>query len=309
MPEKQQPATVYDDVHRTLEARCRRWLIPLTNEIFTENYTNEDEVMLGRNEHMGSQNTQELKKRITDSYFTIRENLPQNRYHLENQSTPDKTILKRIFEYDAMLAVETSEETKKGLEAALPKAAVIYLRNSKSAANQMQIELHTPGGMMTYSVPVIKVSDYTIDELFEKQLFFLIPFHIFVYENQFMMYNENAEELNHLQKIYMDIFERLLHLVDDGVLTSYEYTVLRDMSMLVIEQLAGKYEKIVERFRNNMGGKIIETPSSRIFDAGVAQGMNNGIHAMLQLVKKGIITLTMAAQELNLTEDELRKYM
>ena len=52
----------------------------------------------------------------------------------------------------------------------------------------------TPDGRFTYPIPVIKVKNYTVDELFEKKLYFLIPVHIFVYENSFLLYNENNKK-------------------------------------------------------------------------------------------------------------------
>ena len=48
----------------------------------------------------------------------------------------------------------------------------------------MPVTIKTPGGEVSYKVPVIKM-EYSIDEIFEKKLLFLIPFYIFIYEKEF----------------------------------------------------------------------------------------------------------------------------
>ena len=47
------------------------------------------------------------------------------------------------------------------------------------------------------------------NELFEKKLFFLIPFHIFVYEKDFKELEENKKKLKQLEEEYAAIRERL----------------------------------------------------------------------------------------------------
>ncbi len=44
----------------------------------------------------------------------------------------------------------------------------------------MPVTIKTPGGEVSYKVPVIKM-EYSIDEIFEKKLLFLIPFYIYIY--------------------------------------------------------------------------------------------------------------------------------
>ena len=58
----------------------------------------------------------------------------------------------------------------------------------------MTVKVLTPGGKVSYTVPVLKVKRYTIHELFEKKLFFLIPFHIFAYEKNFKELEENKKK-------------------------------------------------------------------------------------------------------------------
>lgn len=37
--------TPYDDVYRTLQNDCRKWIIPIVNEAFGEHYTGEEQII------------------------------------------------------------------------------------------------------------------------------------------------------------------------------------------------------------------------------------------------------------------------
>lgn len=63
---------------------------------------------------------------------------------------------------------------------------------------------------MSYNVPVLKVRQYSADELFEKHLFFLIPFHIFVYEKDFNEIEQNDEKLKKLEKLNTHTLQSIL---------------------------------------------------------------------------------------------------
>ena len=62
----------------------------------------------------------------------------------------------------------------------------------------------------------------------------LIPFHIFVYENSFLLYNENNKKLEELKAIYQDIVDRLEALALAGELdehTRHCNTPLKDIKL------------------------------------------------------------------------------
>ena len=101
-------STPYDDVFRTLLNDCSKLIIPLINEVFGEDYTGQEKVQFAPNEHfLNQQGTEE--KRITDTSFIII-GKETKRYHLECQSTMDYSILIRIFEYDAQIALDQDSE-------------------------------------------------------------------------------------------------------------------------------------------------------------------------------------------------------
>ena len=107
------------------------------------------------------------------------------RYHLECQSTTDGTMMYRVFEYDSQIALQESTITEEKLTVRFPNTAILYLRHNKNTPQKMQVEIRVPGASCSYYVPVMKVQNYSVETIFEKKLFFLIPFHLFTYEKDF----------------------------------------------------------------------------------------------------------------------------
>ena len=102
-------STAYDDVFRTLLNDCSKLIIPVINEVFGESYTGDEEIQFAPNEHFLNQHNGGEQKRITDTNFVVIGKTTK-RYHFECQSTLDYSILIRIFEYDAQIALDQSSE-------------------------------------------------------------------------------------------------------------------------------------------------------------------------------------------------------
>ena len=214
--------TAYDDVFRTLLNDCRKLIIPVINEMFGESYTGEETIQFLPNEHFLNQQDGEEKKRITDTSFAIIGSV-EKRYHLECESTLNNRILIRIFEYDAQIALDqNSEVLEDKIIVSFPNTAILYLRSTKTTPDKMKIEIRTPGGNTSYDVPVMKVKNYSIDEIFEKKLLFLIPFYIFSFEADFPRINDDGDQLEALRSEYERIALRLEDLVKAGELEQYD---------------------------------------------------------------------------------------
>lgn len=74
----------------------------------------------------------------------------------------------------------------------------------------------TPGGTVSFDIPVMKTQRYGIEEIFEKNLLFLIPFYIFSHESRFEEYNNDKDKLEILKAEYADIMARLDQLLEKG---------------------------------------------------------------------------------------------
>ncbi|MDO4307195.1 MAG: hypothetical protein Q4C77_10190 [Eubacteriales bacterium] len=268
--------TPYDDVFRTLLNDCSSLALPLLNEVFKEGYTGKEQIEFFPNEHFLNQQDGEEDKRITDTCFVVKDK-KMKRYHWECQSTEDKKILIRIFEYDAQIALDYGKVKEEVLEVIFPHSAVLSLRGGRSAPDQMKIRIITPEETAEYRVPVMKMCSYTLEEIFSKELFFLLPFYIFTHEGQFEEYEKNAEKLEKLKEEYTYLTAGLETLVKEGRLGEYEKCTIIDMCKRVLEKIASKYKRIQRGVREVMGGQILEYEAKTILNQGKKEGMEEGI--------------------------------
>ena len=269
--------TAYDDVFRTLVNDCSKLVIPLINEAFGESYTGNEEIQFSPNEHFLNQQDGSESRRITDTTFAII-GKEKKRYHLECESTVDYSLLIRIFEYDAQIALDQdSEVVNNKIIVSFPHTAVLFLRSIETTPDMMQIVIRTPGGAVSYDVPVMKVKSYTIEEIFEKDLLFLIPFYIFTYESSFEQINCNDDQMAELKAEYERIHLRLEDMAKKGTISEFYKKTIMDMSERVLANIAAKYSRIKEGVGSVMCGQVLDYEAKRILNAGLAKGREEGL--------------------------------
>ena len=260
--------TPYDDVHRTLLNDCPKLIIPVVNEMFQKKHSDNEKITLLNNQlFINRQNGQQID-RITDTNLLI----GSIHYHLECQSTTDGTIMFRVFEYDSQIALQSSQISQDKLTVNFPNTAVLYLRHNRNTPDKMTIEIRVPGAACSYLVPVMKVQNYSIEEIFAKNLLFLIPFHIFAFEQNFPEYEADEQKMQELTQEYGKIVERLNEYAKTGVIDEYTKSTIIDMSKKVLEHLAKKYANVKEEVGAIMGGKILDYPAKDILNQGRAEG-------------------------------------
>ena len=220
----------------------------------------------------------------------------------------------RMFEYDSQIALDDGEIIGDKLTITFPHSAVIFLRHTKNTPDQLTLEINTPGGTISNAIPVMKAQQYTIDELFEKDLLFLIPFHIFCYEKELPEYEDSEEKLQELQNKYYEIRSRLENLSLTGRISEFQKCAIIDMSKKVIENLAIRYANVTKGVTSVMGGKVLEYEAKSILNQGIQKGIQKGhlqgqIDTLVSLVKDGILTASDAAKRLGISEEEFRKHL
>jgi len=269
-------STPYDDVFRTLLNDCSGLILPVINEIFGEHYTGDERVVFAPNEHFLNQQDGEEAKRVTDSSFAII-GKEEKRFLCECQSTADSSMLVRIFEYATQIALDQGEIVGNRLRVEIPHSALLFLRSHSSTPDKMEIEMKTPGGSVHFDVPVMKAQNYTIGEIFDRDLLFLIPFYIFSHERRLEEYDRDEKKLEILKAEYAEIAERLECRLQEGGISVYTKKTILEMSGKVLESIARKYEKVREGVRAVMGGRILEYEAKTILKEGVRQGIQQGM--------------------------------
>ena len=279
--------TSFDDVFRTLSVDCSRLLIPVINEAFGESYDTDDLIEHYQNEHLKAGGEGTVNKAVSDSNFVVLTHMGRKiRYQIECQSTEDNSILLRIFEYSSAIASESAAITRDRMRISYPRSALIYLRASDSVPDVMTIELNTPGGDVSWQIPVIKTSRFTIDELFEKKLYMFVPYYILVYEKELKNIERNQNKLELLSREYMQIRYRLDVAAREGMLSEYDKTTVVNMSLRVLNYFSDKYNQIGEEVGKAMGGKVLEYEAKDIKREGISEGIKEGINESIALLKE-----------------------
>ena len=271
---------------------CSRLLIPLINLVFNKNYLPDEEVELHHNEHFIRHKDGTEEKRVTDSFFIIGGDM----YILECQSTNDNTMIVRIVEYGFLAALESAKINEDTLEMDFPNTAILYLRSYSTTPDKMKVKIR---GLGSSIVPIIKMKDYKLEDLFEKKLYFLLPFFIFNHEKDFKVYNSDPSEL---QQEYMEIFNKLEQAMENGELAKLDVGTILDMSQKVLDGLAEKYENIRKGVDFVMGGKVLEYTSKTMYNAGRNEEQQRVARDML----KENLPLALIAKISKLSEDVIR---
>ena len=271
--------TAYDDVFRTTVNDCPRLILPVCNELFNSGYTGNEIIVRTENEIFLHKQDGIEEKRITDTSLMIKRN-PEDvgkGYHLECQSTKDGTLIIRMYEYDSQIALKNGELAEDTLTVRFPESAIMYLRSDKKTPKSLWMKMETPGGIVRYSIPIMKIMDYSLDMIFEKELYFIIPFYIFTYEKELRKYEKNLLMRVQLQKEFFDMRNRLQKCTEEGLIDEYTRCTLLDMSKKVVRSLLGnKYPQTEKGVEEVMGGNILEYEAKTILNKGKAEGKAEG---------------------------------
>ena len=158
-------------------------------------------------------------------------------YHIECQSTDDMTMVIRMIEYDFAIGIEHAEKQGRRYRIEFPKSCVLFLRNSGDMPDYLEADVAFPdGNTYLYSIPTIKIADYTIaiPELFQ------------------VLLNEYEEIRVNLEK----------ELTETG--KSDLYTDLTKLIVKIADYIFSKEEDVRKGIGEIMGGKVLELESERL---------------------------------------------
>ena len=254
--------TIFDDVFRTMIEKMSYLAVPLINEVFHTSYPEDVKITQLRNEHQ-----QKDGEIITDSCLLIGKKM----YHIECQSTDDTTMAIRMIEYDFAIAIENAEKQGRRYRIEFPRSCVLFLRSSGNTPDYLEADVIFPDGKThVYSIPAIKMADYTKDHIFEKNLLMLLPFYIMRYEKKKHDMRKNLELLQILLDEYDEIRINLeKELTETG--KAELYTNLTKLIVKIADHIFEKEEDIRKGIGDVMGGKVLELESERLKAEGEAR--------------------------------------
>ena len=285
--------TIFDDVFRTMLEKMPQLAIPLINEVFGTSYPEDIEIIQKRNEHQ-TQNG----RVITDSHLLIANRI----YHIECQSTDDSTMVIRMIEYDFAISLEHVQKENGRYRMYFPQSCVLYLRGTKKR-DTISVEIVMPdGNTVEYTVPVVQVQRFTCDDMLQKHLLFLLPYHVIKYEQE-----KGLDTDSEKWKELLDEYAKIEKYLEKNFLETGNEKAYRDMVDLIIriaDYVFRDKEKVKKGFGDVMGGKVLELESDKLIQRGIEQGLEKGIQQGIAMERKNTELVRRKAEE---AEEEIQR--
>ena len=279
-------STIFDDVFRTMLEKMPQLAVPLINEVFGTSYPEDVKIIQKRNEHQ-TQNG----RIITDSHLLIANRI----YHIECQSTDDSTMVIRMIEYDFAISLEQVQKENGRYRMYFPQSCVLYLRGIKKR-DTISVEIVMPNGnTVEYTVPVVQVQRFTCDDMLQKHLLFLLPYHVLKYEQEKEL-DTDSEKWKEL----LDEYAKIEKYLEKNFLEKGNEKAYRDMVELIIriaDYVFRDKEKVKKGFGDVMGGKVLELESDKLIQRGIEQGLEKGIQQGIAMERKNTELVRRKAEE------------
>ena len=273
----------YDAVFRASVQNMKDYLVPLVNEAFEEHFTEKADVYLLPEKQETKQTDGSIIEREMDIHARMVEGNVTRFYHFELESTAgNKSFAIRIAEYAAGAAFGSAVLTEVGAKMTIPYSAVIFLRSTDNTPDKLTIEIEYPGGTCSYEAPALKLKDYSVDELFDKRLYLLIPYYAFNFEKDFeKMDSVGIEEL---KEAYDSIFNKLSSMVGSGEIGEADRSHLLDWMVEVLNKLTYKHKNLRKGVDALMRTYILRTRTDEILDQGRAEGQKVKLQVVINVI-------------------------
>ena len=159
-------------------------------------------------------------------------------------------------------------------------------RSNPNTPDELKICIRAARKELKYGIPILKVKNYTLEDIFERRLWMLIPFYIFRYEKELSQIDSDEERLEKLRREYERVAEMLDQECKNGRMRSVTGVALCELSRTVVEKLASKYKNVEKEVAEVMGGKVLSYRSKELYQEALAKGIEQGIE---QGIDKGIV--------------------
>lgn len=148
-----------------------------------------------------------------------------------------------------------------------PRSAVLYLRHTEKTPDSITLTVRFPAGdQVKYAVPIIKVKEFSKEDIIRKKLYFLVPYYIMRVEERPLeqVLTEMAELIESMNQAY-----------SEGLLTQYDMeSVYNHLNGLV--NTVYNTESVRKGVDGMFGGEILYTKADEIRDEGRAEGKAEG---------------------------------
>jgi hypothetical protein len=193
---------IYDKTFKKVLTLSSKAVINMINGLFDTNYPADSTITYNWTEFEDDR----LRKILADTIITINGHYS---YHIEAQIEKDDDIVFRVFEYGFAHANRSHTYTNGTYVLKFPTPVIIYLDHSGKVPSEYDLLLDFGDqGSFCYHSPVVDFQSISMEELNDRKLVILIPFHLLKLRR--LMKQERSEENK----------QALLHLINDDIIGS-----------------------------------------------------------------------------------------
>ena len=292
---------IFDNAFRTILERAPELVVMMINEAFHTDYRFDEPVIQCRNEHVTK-----AGKIVTDSVLVVR----GVSYHVEVQAYHSVGMQIRMIEYDFHIAPGNAEQKDGVYRIKFPESCVFYIRRQRLKNKTLDVEIEFPdGAKVMYKAKARPTLSYTLDDIFEKKLYALIPYYLLKYEKKRDILEGSDKEREELLGDYKEIANRLIKIMEDDSSAGYISVLLDLVNDVADEVLVGQPETR-KGLGEIMGGQVMTLASDRMAAEAEARGEIRGGNNMLnKLVQDGKLSIEDAAKEMGVTRKKFLDQM
>lgn len=171
---------IWDKMIKRLIQLHPKLIFPIIEEKFGKKYMENVEIEFLTTEYSLESVKENGKKVFRAVYADIVLKIAlKDIYHLECQLVPNKEMKIRMYEYDNQITLLHRKriwEQGEDEELAFPYSVIIYLTHTSNTPDEERLRVKLPNGeAWEYVIPVLKVQEYTLEQIQGKKLYFLIP--------------------------------------------------------------------------------------------------------------------------------------
>ena len=213
----------------------------------------------------------------------------------------------RMIEYDFAISLEHVQKENGRYRMYFPQSCVLYLRGTKKR-DTISVEIVMPdGNTVEYTVPVVQVQRFTCDDMLQKHLLFLLPYHVIKYEQE-----KDLDTDREKWKEFLDECKKIESYLEENFLEKGNEKLYRDMVELIIriaDHVFRDNEKVRKGFGDVMGGKVLELESDKLIQRWIEQGLEQGIEQGIAMERKNTELVRRKAEEAEAEIQRLRKLL
>ena len=191
-----------------------------------------------------------------------------------------------------------------------PESCVFYIRRKRLRNKTLDVEIEFPdGAKVMYKARAIPTLSYTLDDIFEKKLYALIPYYLLKYEKKKETLEGSDKDREKLLKDYMEIADRLIDVMEKDPKAGY-VSILLELVNDIADEVLAKQPKAREGIGEIMGGQVMTLASDRIAEEAKAKGKIEGGNEMLyKLVQDGDISVEKAVEKMRVSQKKFLDQM